>query len=201
MGYDNMDIYILKLLRPLMENLKAKAIYLILCAGMVLLLCDVATAQRRKEKQPWGYGAAVIYNFQADGFGGDLRMKIPIKGRLSLVPEFNYYPDFNRYHEFYAGGALHLELLTLRSYNFYILGGGYYNKWINAEVYAPGQRKRENFVVEAGGGLVRNRGCIRPFIEDRWDFKWKEDNLRIGIYWYPGQCGGGRRKEPCPAYD
>ncbi len=61
--------------------------------------------------------------------------------------------------------------------------------------------RQKNIVVEAGGGLVRNNGCIRPFLENRYDFKWKEDNLQIGIYIYPGACGGFQRKEKCPAYD
>lgn len=183
-----------------MKELKVKASCILIFFMIVLISYDHANAQRRKEKQPWGYGAAVIYNFHAAGFGGDLRIKIPLMNRLSAVPEFSYYPTFNRYHEYYVGAALHYEMFSLRNYNFYLAGGGYYNKWINAEDFAPGQRKRENFVAEAGGGLVRNFGCIRPFIENRYDFKWKENSLRIGIYWYPGQCDRVK-KEKCPAYN
>ena len=156
---------------------------------------------RRQEKTGWGYGASVIYNFQTEGFGADLRIRIPLVKRLYVVPEVSYFPAFNEYHEFYAGAALQYDLLNFGSYHFYILGAGYYNDWINADDFAPGQKMRRNFVVEAGGGLVRNNGCIRPFIENRYDFKWKENNLRIGIYFYPGACGGGGgRKEECPAY-
>ncbi|MEP7171555.1 MAG: hypothetical protein ABI855_19445, partial [Bacteroidota bacterium] len=128
-------------------------------------------------------------------WGAGLRVKIPIRNRLSAVPEISYFPSFNRYHELYAGVALHYEILTIRSYNLYLAAGGYYNNWINAEAYAPGLKKKNNFAPEAGGGLVRNRGCWRPFIEDRYDFKWKENTLRIGIYWYPGSCS---KNEKCP---
>jgi len=155
-----------------------------------------------KEKPEWGYGVSVIYNFHATGWGAALRAKIPVKGKLFAVPEVSYFPSFNDYHEYYAGAALHYELFSIGSYIFYPLAGGYYNNWINAEDFAPGQRKKNNFVAEAGAGLVRSYGCIRPFIENRYNFKWKEDNLRIGIYWYPRSCssgGGGRsRKEKCP---
>ncbi len=165
-----------------------------------LMFANNTMAQRRKTSQPWGYGVAAIYNFQTAGFGAELRCKIPIKGKSSLVPEVSYFPSFNPYHEMYAGAALHYELFAIKSYNFYLLAGGYYNHWINAEEFAPGQRKENNFAPEAGAGLVRNRGCWRPFIENRYDFKWKEDNLRLGIYWYPGSCGKRKRKEKCPAY-
>lgn len=152
----------------------------------------------KRENKSIGYGASLIYNFHATSFGADVRVKIPLLKNLSVVPQLSYFPAFNDYHEFYAGAALHYELFRLGTYNFYLLGAGYYNDWINAEEYAPGQKKQHNFAYEAGGGLVRRYGCIRPFIEDGYDFKWKENSLRIGIYIYPGECGG---KEKCPAYD
>ncbi len=152
----------------------------------------------KREKQSIGYGASLIYNFHATSFGADVRVKIPLLKKLSVVPQLSYFPAFNDYHEFYAGAALHYEIFRLGPYNFYLLGAGFYNDWINAEDFAPGQKKQHNFAYEAGGGLVRSFGCIRPFIENGYDFKWKENSLRIGLYIYPGACGG---KEKCPAYD
>ncbi|MFI5219281.1 MAG: hypothetical protein ACHQNT_07300 [Bacteroidia bacterium] len=160
-----------------------------------ITLFNPASAQRR-QRPAVGYGGGIIYNFATEGFGLDLRVKIPVAGNLSAVPEFSYFPSFNNYHEYYAGAALHYELLTLfNSYNLYVAGGGYYNSWLNADEFVPGEKKQNNFVPEAGGGLVRNYGCLRPFIEDRYDFKWKENSLRIGIYWYPRSCG---QNEKCP---
>jgi len=175
----------------------------ILVAGFFLFAIATLTlpgfAQAvKKEKQSVGYGASLIYNFHATSFGADVRVKIPLVRKLFIVPEFSYFPAFNDYHEFYAGAALHLEVARVKTYTLYLLGAGYYNNWINAEDYAPGQKKQQNFAYEAGAGLVRSYGCIRPFIEDGYDFKWKENSLRIGIYIYPGACGG---KEKCPAYD
>lgn len=167
-----------------------------------LFLSDITSAQHRRIRQPWGYGAAVIYNFQAESFGADVRVRIPVTGKLYAVPEISYYPSFNRYHDLFAGGALQYDLFSVKSYAFYPLAGVYYHNWMNAEEYAPGQHKTHNLSPQAGAGLVRNRGCWRPFIEDRYDFKWKEDNLRIGIYYYPGQCGKSgksRKKEKCPS--
>ena len=174
---------------------------LISCIGFLLfnLMHYSSKAQAVKtERLGIGYGAAVMYNFHAASFGADLRIKIPLAPRLSAVPQVSYFPAFNDYHEFYAGSSFHYEIKRLGNYNLYLLASGYYNDWINAEEFAPGQKKEHNFAYDAGAGLVRNYGCVRPFIEDAYDFKWKENILRIGIYIYPGACGG---KEKCPAYD
>jgi|GEM_PF-301574 len=174
----------------------------VLCLCLVFICTatiNTVLAQAVKgEKEGVGYGASIIYNFHATGFGADLRVKIPLARRLSVVPQFSYFPAFNDYHELYAGAALHYVIARLGNYNLYLHGAGFYNDWINAEDYAPGQKKQHNFAYEGGGGLVRSYGCVRPFIEDGYDFKWKENSLRIGIYIYPGACGG---KEKCPAYD
>jgi hypothetical protein len=178
-----------------MNKSKVAVFYVIITCILFTGLCNPLFAQR-KTKSSIGYGGSIIYNFATAGFGADLRVKIPLHNWFSLVPEVSYFPAFNPYHEIYAGMALHYEIFSIGSYNLYLAAGGYYNYWINADDFAPGQKKQNNFAPEAGGGLVRNRGCIRPFIEDRYDFKWKEDNIRIGIYFYPGSCGN--RKEKCP---
>ncbi len=169
----------------------------LLIAGMSLANSSSGQSVKR-DKESVGYGAALIYNFHATSFGADVRVKIPVVRKLFVVPQFSYFPAFNDYHEFYAGAALHYELARLGNYKFYLLGAGFYNNWINAEAYAPGQKKVHNFAYEGGAGLVRSYGCIRPFIENGYDIKWKENSLRIGIYIYPGSCRG---KEKCPAYD
>ena len=169
-----------------MDKIKYRPFFLISAIFLFIGLCNQSYAQRRRANEPVGYGAGIIYNFATEGFGAELRVKIPIRNRLSIVPEISYFPGFNDYHEGFAGAAFHYEIFTIRSYNLYLLAGGYYNDWFNADDFAPGQKMQNNFSPQAGGGLVRNYGCIRPFIENRYDFKWKENNLRIGIYWYPG---------------
>jgi hypothetical protein len=174
-----------------------KIICLLICIAGISCFQSHAQAVKR-DKKGIGYGGSIIYNFHAASLGADLRVKIPIINKLSLVPQFSYFPAFNDYHEYYAGGALHLEIARIGTYNFYILGAGYYNRWINAKDYSQNPGDEVNFAYEAGGGLVRSFGCIRPFIEDGFDFRWRENSLRIGIYIYPGAC---QSKEKCPAYD
>jgi hypothetical protein len=176
-----------------MKRIRTTTIQAFITACLSIAIFNNATAQVYADERKTGFGAAIIYNFMADGWGIDLRAKIPLPPRrLFIVPEVSYYPSFNLYHDLYAGAALHYELFTVKKkLTFYILGAGYYNKWINAEDFVPGQKKEDNFVAEAGAGIVRSRGCIRPFIEDRYDFKWEENTLRIGIYIYPGSCKKG----------
>lgn len=48
---------------------------------------------QRKVRKPIGYGASAIYNFQAEGIGADLRVRIPTPiNNLYVVPEISYYP-------------------------------------------------------------------------------------------------------------
>jgi hypothetical protein len=174
-----------------------KIVFTITLAAGLLLLSIPLTAQRY-QKPGVGYGASIAYNFMTEGFAGGLRARIPLARYFYIVPEADYFPSFNEYHEFYVGAALQYDLFSIGSFNFYALGAGYYNNWLNADDFAPGQKKENNFAPEAGGGMVRNKGCIRPFIEDRYDFKWEENHLHIGIYWYPGACN---KQEKCPGVD
>jgi hypothetical protein len=174
-----------------------KVICLLLCICYFNCFRSGAQAVKR-EKKGIGYGGSIIYNFHATSLGADLRMKIPLVNKLSIVPQLSYFPAFNDYHEFYGGAALHLEIARIGTYNLYIHGAGFYNRWINAADYSQDEGDEINFAYEAGGGLVRSFGCIRPFIEDGYDFRWRENSLRIGIYFYPGSC---QSKEKCPAYD
>lgn len=165
-----------------------------ICLLMSLTLLIGSAKQARAQQT--GFGGSIIYNFQAEGFGVDLRAKVPVYRRLFVVPEVSYYPSFNEYHEYYAGAALHYEIIQLNKFVFYLTAGAYFNNWINADDFAPGRKLQFNFSPQLGGGIVKRNGCLRPFVENRYDFKWKEDNIRIGVLIYPGSCGS--KKEKCP---
>ena len=69
--------------------------------------------------------------------------------------------------------------------------------------------QEHNWVGEVGLGIVRSKGCWRPFTEFRYNAKWKEANFRIGIM-YVFACNkkgfaaiDKRRRRPvsCPAYN
>lgn len=158
--------------------------------------------------QKIGVGVSAIYNFQTEGFAPGLRAEIPF-GRFSIVPQVSYYASFNKVNEYYAGLSLHLNLFNIKSWTFYGLGHGSYNGWMNYGVSPMKDVGYSNWNAELGGGITTTK-CLRPFIESRYNFKWKETNLRIGVMYFFGcnsknkNAGGGRKQKKamtCPAYD
>lgn len=157
--------------------------------------------------QKIGVGISAIYNPQTESFAAGLRAEIPYK-RISIVPQIAYYPSFNKVTEYYAGLSLHLNLLYIKNWAFYGLAHGSYNGWINYTTSPMKDASFSNWDGEIGVGIT-TRKCLRPFIEYRYNLKWKETNLRIGVMYFFGcnsknKRGGGRKKHKamtCPAYD
>jgi len=57
-------------------------------------------------------------------------------------------------------------------------------------------------VIEVGS--VYNNIDVRPFAEYRYDVKWKECNIRLGVIFFFGDCLDKRNKHHkvyCPAYE
>lgn len=158
------------------------------------------------EAQTLGVGADVMYNFQTESFGVGVRANIYPNHRLSFVPQASYYPGFNKIHEWYAGLGLEYKVFRANPFDFYLIGHGAYNSWLNYEVSSMDGAKRSNWNLEAGIGVTTNR-CLRPFMEYRYNIKFLETHLRIGFLYIFGCSGGQRMKggggkfKICPAYD
>jgi len=147
-----------------------------------------------------GAGGAIIYNFQTKGIGLDLRADIPLKNidfldGISIVPQLSYFPPIGKIHEFYLGSSVHLGVYTLNKWKFYALGNISYNGWINYENSAKKNAKFSNVGLEGGIGVTSNK-CLRPFMEFRYNVKWREANLRLGFI-YTIKCEK-RGEVPCP---
>ena len=156
-----------------------------------------------------GLGASAIYNFQTKslGFGARLNMK-PDNG-FRVIPQFSYYPSFNKINEYYLGLGFEANLYKIKKYSLYALVHGGYNHWSNSSLSKMEGAQVNNWVFEGGLGVTRNKGCWRPFAEWRYNVKWKEGNFRIGII-YVFKCNdkgyaaiNKRRRRPvsCPAYN
>ena len=166
-------------------------------ACCLLLLLTVAVASyAQKSDSEIGVGGAVIYNFQTEGFGAELRGDYHLNRHFAIVPEVSYFPSFNPIHELYAGLSGHYLFPITRNIDGYFALSIFYNDWINAVAYSHGEKSPNNMAPEGGGGLVRSRGCLRPFIESRWDAQWHEANLRIGLLWFFNSC----KQKDCPAF-
>ena len=163
-----------------------------------LLICMVvfafykADAGDHKWWKGMGVGGAVIYNLQTEGWGIDLRANFKPNKNIRLVPQFTYFPSFNKVHEYDLGLGVELSLLRFRTYDLYLLGHGGYNAWTNYEESRIKEAQYSNWVGEIGAGLSKVIKCWRPFVEYRYNFKWKEASLRLGVLYTLGGCKGGR---------
>jgi len=153
-----------------------------------------------------GAGADVMYNFQSEGFGAGARVSIFPNRRLSYVPQFSYYFPFNKVNEYYAGLALEYKIIMRKKFNLYAIVHGAYDSWINYKDSPLKDAKKNNWDLEGGGGISGTK-CLRPFLEYRYNVKFRETHLRLGILYIFG-CkkqtygfGSGGKDKRCGNYD
>lgn len=156
--------------------------------------------------QNFGLGADIMYNFQTESIGAGGRASIFPNNTLSFVPQFSYYPGFNKVHEYYLGLSLELKFWRTNKYAFYLIGHGAYNSWINYTSSSMDGAQQANWNLEGGLGVTTNK-CLRPFLEYRYNLKFQETHVRLGLLYVFGCNGGGGAKRKrggkgqlCPAY-
>jgi len=165
-----------------------------------ILILFICTCSRLAISQgDWALGAGGIYNFQTNGIGAEVRAFVPITERIAVSPQIHYFLPFNTIHELYAGLAVQYSLFPKRNWTVYPLAAVYYNRWINYSNFEGPVVKPNNVSEQIGIGLMKGSGCLRPYIEQRYDFKWKEFNLHLGLLFYFGDCFT-RSPDRCPAY-
>lgn len=154
------------------------------------------------KSQNIGIGADVLYNFQTESIGAGARINFFPNARLSIVPQFSYYFAFNKINEYYAGLGLEFKFIRTQKVNFYAIAHGAYNAWLNYEVSPMKGAQPNNWNLEGGIGVSTNT-CLRPFLEYRYNLKFMETHLRLGVLYIFG-CnnggGGGHRDKRCDAY-
>lgn len=159
--------------------------------------------------QRFGIGASAMYNFQTESFGYGIRAEFP-RNRFSIVPQVAYYPSFNKINEYYIGVGFHYSLLNFNRWSLYALIHPGYNRWINYATSGIENAKASNYNLEGGLGIKIGK-CFKPFLEYRYNIKWKETNLQAGfVYFFGckkgkgyGMYGSGKRskKGSCDAYN
>jgi hypothetical protein len=154
--------------------------------------------------QKIGVGADMMYNFQSEGFGSGARVSFFPNNTLSIVPEFSYYFKFNKVNEYYAGAALEYKIIKRKKIFGYLILHGAYNKWISYKESPMLNPKPNNWDLEGGGGISGTK-CWRPFLEYRYNIRFRETHLRLGILYIWGckakKWGFGADKERCGNYD
>ena len=145
--------------------------------------------------QPVGIGVSGIYNLQTESIGFGLRGAIYGK-RVNIIPQVAYYPSFNKVHEIFLGIGAEYNAIIEKNVRFYALGHGAFNAWLNHENSTKKNAQLSNWAAEVGLG-VAGRNCWQPFLEYRYNVKWQETNLRVGIT-YILRCKSGGYT--CPSY-
>jgi hypothetical protein len=167
----------------------------------VFVLCLSFTGR----PQNIGIGGDVMYNFQTNGFGAGLRGTFFLNNKFSLSPEFSYYPGFNQVEEYILGAALEYKFIRTTNFNFYAIAHAGYDSWLNYQDSPMLNAHEANWDLEGGIGVTGNK-CLRPFMEYRYNTRFQEAHLRIGLLYILGCHGGGSsggRKEPgtaCPTF-
>ena len=167
----------------------------------IFILSSIFLMPLFSKSQNIGLGADAIYNFQTESVGAGVRLNIFPNSRLSFVPQFTYYFAFNKVNEYFLGLGLEYKFIRREKINFYVIAHGAYNNWLNYEASAMEGAKPNNWNFDGGIGISTNT-CLRPFLEYRYNLKFMETHLRLGILYIIGcRKGGGNRGKRCDAYN
>ncbi len=134
--------------------------------------------------QKIGAGASALYNVQTESLGIGARVSLYPNNRVSFVPQFSYY-FIGPVSEWTAGLSIELKIIRRKHANYYILGHGGYNKWLNPEQSAMEGAKPSNINAEAGIGISGTR-CLRPFLEYRYNLNFRETHFQLGFLYIFG---------------
>jgi hypothetical protein len=155
-----------------------------------------------------GVGASALYNFQTESGGFGARVNFFPDNTVSYVPQFTYYL-FGPISEYMIGLSIELKVKRGNTFNYYIMAHGAYDRWLNAEASGMEGAKPTNWNLEGGVGITTNR-CLRPFLEYRYNIKFQETHLRLGLLYIFGCNSGGngyrdarrvKKSMVCPAYN
>lgn len=155
---------------------------------VVLIFCHLVSYSQYNRNSPQNkYGGSAIFNMSNKSLGLGFRAEFPIQQidlleGLSIVPQVSYFPEFNSIHEFYIGSGIHLNAYSYEKLMFYGLMNLSYNGWINNEDTENRIGNFSNMGFEIGGGLSYPLfKCLHPFLELRFNFKWIDPMIQLGI--------------------
>ena len=159
--------------------------------------------------QKIGVGGSAMWNFQSESLGVGARVNFFPNNTISYVPQFSYYSLFiGSISEWTLGLSIEAKIIRGNTFNWYLMAHGGYNNWSNAGSSALEGASSTNWNLEGGAGITTN-WCLRPFLEYRYNVKFQETHLRLGVLYIFGcqnDKGGyrnpGRMKNMyiCPAY-
>jgi hypothetical protein len=135
--------------------------------------------------QKYAIGGSVMYNFQTESYGAGVRGVYHPNHVYSYNVQISYIPSFNKVHEYTLGLGLEYKFIRQRKFYFYLLGHGGYNGWIDYKESPMKDAKPNNWNLEGGAGFS-TWGCLRPFVECRYNANFKECHVQVGIIYVFG---------------
>ncbi len=176
---------------------------------ILLLSLNGALAQRGSTGGGgWGIAPSIAYNPQTKSVAVGFRLNIKPSQNLRFVPQALYYPafSFNKIHEYHIGLGVEYTVFKNKIVNLYPLLNVGYNAWLNTDDSDMKDAKSGTYLLELGAGISFTQSSVRPFLETRYNIKWKETSVHIGLLFVLG--GNSRykkrnRRRPviCPAYN
>lgn len=143
-----------------------------------------------------GAGGSAMWNFQTESMGLGARVNIFPNNTISYVPQFTWYGLIGPISEWTLGLSIEAKIKKGRTLNYYLMAHGGYNHWGSAGSSALENASTTNWNLEGGAGITTN-WCLRPFLEYRYNIKFQETHLRLGVLYIFG-CnarGTGYRDE------
>lgn len=167
----------------------------------ILIVCLIFSAFQSYSIPPFrknlGLGPEIIYNLPLNEWGLGVRAHYNLDYHWILSPQLNYFIPVGQIHEINLNLHASYVINPWDKYGVYLTAGPYLNYWINHSESASPRAKPFSLSAEAGGGIIKNFGCIRPFAEWRYNVKWRESNIRAGFIYYPRIC---REERKCTTY-
>lgn len=158
--------------------------------------------------QKIGVGGSAMWNFQTESLGLGGRVNFFPNNTISYVPQFTWYSLIGNISEWMVGLSIEAKIKRGNTFNYYLLAHGAYNNWSNAGSSGLDGAQTTNWNLEGGIGVTTN-WCLRPFLEYRYNIKFQETHLRLGVLYIFGcQSNSGGYRDPgkmknmyiCPAY-
>lgn len=163
-----------------------------------LLIFILSILYTNAKSQTIGVGASGIYNFQSESFGAGVRGSVFPNKRLSVVPQFSYFFG-PKVKEYTIGLGLEGKFIKREKLIMYAILHGGYNKWISYQESGLKNAQPVNWNFEGGIGITTNT-CLRPFLEYRYNVKFKETHLNLGFLYIFGCRNNRYVNDKCPTF-
>ncbi len=154
----------------------------------------------QRQKQTTQAGIGIVYDFQSNGIAPEFRTQIPVYNQFFVTPRIVYFLPFNAIHELYAGFDVSYHYPAYRKFIFYNFIGAYFNYWFNYAKFNSKVARQTSISIEGGAAMEINIGNVTPYLEGRYNSKWREGLIVFGVKIKMKRKNGLNRAVSCPNF-